>query len=340
MGHGRNAPCHCGSGKKFKKCCLGKEKDHVKKFEGHIDIDSFPPKVFGFEEIPDFKYRIERALLKHDFDDDLNVKNLLESEFLEYNDELQRVNKLLPEPYGVMLKKLKSLVEASEDKCGLRVAGEILRVFPGSFEARFRKEEILLRRGDHILQRILSQYRGKLSWERQLKEICDPFRESSPLAQEWFLESAIKLYESSNWAERNRCIDFLKIVPIDRQGDELIQKVDLTIIRGLKDDDGRVRNNAVFAADRRRGLFVPIDLFFHIAEELKKEHVFEKKKALGRAILKMVSPITDEVMSDIGEKKRYKETIEEALRVTSSDPTYYLATPLEKMRFSLLGLKK
>jgi len=26
MGLSRNAPCHCGSGKKYKKCCLGKEK--------------------------------------------------------------------------------------------------------------------------------------------------------------------------------------------------------------------------------------------------------------------------------------------------------------------------
>ncbi|MFW5700412.1 MAG: SEC-C metal-binding domain-containing protein [Cyclobacteriaceae bacterium] len=26
MSLSRNAPCHCGSGKKYKKCCLGKEK--------------------------------------------------------------------------------------------------------------------------------------------------------------------------------------------------------------------------------------------------------------------------------------------------------------------------
>jgi hypothetical protein len=40
---GRNAPCPCGSGKKYKKCCLGKDKPQT---------DSAPKKPLSFEPVP------------------------------------------------------------------------------------------------------------------------------------------------------------------------------------------------------------------------------------------------------------------------------------------------
>ena len=33
---GRNDPCPCGSGKKYKKCCLGTDKDPLAKAKGHM----------------------------------------------------------------------------------------------------------------------------------------------------------------------------------------------------------------------------------------------------------------------------------------------------------------
>ncbi|OIP44277.1 MAG: hypothetical protein AUK47_01310 [Deltaproteobacteria bacterium CG2_30_63_29] len=34
MSHGRNEPCHCGSGKKYKQCCQGKPGDKAAKDGG------------------------------------------------------------------------------------------------------------------------------------------------------------------------------------------------------------------------------------------------------------------------------------------------------------------
>ena len=33
---GRNEPCPCGSGKKYKKCCIGKAFDYVEDDDGHV----------------------------------------------------------------------------------------------------------------------------------------------------------------------------------------------------------------------------------------------------------------------------------------------------------------
>ena len=35
----RNSPCHCGSGKKYKKCCLPKEQDHLKQKNAQEEKD-------------------------------------------------------------------------------------------------------------------------------------------------------------------------------------------------------------------------------------------------------------------------------------------------------------
>lgn len=37
---GRNEPCYCGSGKKYKKCCLNKENNNNNSIENH-DIELY-----------------------------------------------------------------------------------------------------------------------------------------------------------------------------------------------------------------------------------------------------------------------------------------------------------
>jgi hypothetical protein len=58
---GRNEPCHCGSGKKFKKCCLNKNKislENKKTFTASIPqppkTETYIPKPFNYE-VPDLE---------------------------------------------------------------------------------------------------------------------------------------------------------------------------------------------------------------------------------------------------------------------------------------------
>ena len=58
---GRNAPCPCGSGKKYKKCCLGKDK---------TDKKALPRDLLDYAEDwiikqPKLKHEFERVLKEH-----------------------------------------------------------------------------------------------------------------------------------------------------------------------------------------------------------------------------------------------------------------------------------
>lgn len=53
---GRNDPCPCGSGKKYKKCCMLKQSGEEKKLK-NLDLSNFRPTQFveDFEEVPNEK---------------------------------------------------------------------------------------------------------------------------------------------------------------------------------------------------------------------------------------------------------------------------------------------
>lgn len=53
MNIGRNDPCHCGSGKKYKKCCLAKDEEEARK-------QAMPASVLKAQSKPAAQERKER----------------------------------------------------------------------------------------------------------------------------------------------------------------------------------------------------------------------------------------------------------------------------------------
>ena len=77
---GRNEPCPCGSGKKYKKCCLNKPKENIKNFIGDIDLSDI------FESHNDYIHNRkvknpeinEKLLNIYDNSDSLNAKEIID----------------------------------------------------------------------------------------------------------------------------------------------------------------------------------------------------------------------------------------------------------------------
>jgi len=66
----RNDPCPCGSGKKFKKCCLGKELENRRQPKTYHDyclelVDSLRPKILQFMKKAGHDKFIEKALREY-----------------------------------------------------------------------------------------------------------------------------------------------------------------------------------------------------------------------------------------------------------------------------------
>lgn len=77
---GRNEPCPCGSGKKYKKCCLNKPKENIKDFIGDIDLSDI------FESHNDYIHNRkvknpeinEKLLNIYDNSDSLSAKEIID----------------------------------------------------------------------------------------------------------------------------------------------------------------------------------------------------------------------------------------------------------------------
>src|SRR3989338_6846846 len=105
---GRNQPCPCGSGKKYKKCCLGNENSPlrlaVSSFK--IEMGAFGPKVRDLQGTPDLKEWMERALRTAYFNDREDVERVIEEAMETYNQVIEKVNARLPKFYGIYLQEL------------------------------------------------------------------------------------------------------------------------------------------------------------------------------------------------------------------------------------------
>jgi hypothetical protein len=67
---GRNDPCPCGSGKKFKKCCLAKEQESQREPETYHDyclkvVDSLRQKILQFMKKSGHDKSIEQAFSEY-----------------------------------------------------------------------------------------------------------------------------------------------------------------------------------------------------------------------------------------------------------------------------------
>lgn len=128
---GRNDPCICGSGKKYKKCCRGR----VKTEEAYIDFDGFFPRVGGFDSMPDAKAMLEKELVRHMFDRNVDVNVLVNNVMVEYNNKVDNVSQKLQRPYGGMLNEITNLLVEKNYNQAIDQARLILKAFPESVEA-------------------------------------------------------------------------------------------------------------------------------------------------------------------------------------------------------------
>ena len=84
---GRNDPCPCGSGKKFKKCCLGKQLPH--ETGGHDVASPDEPAVF-FDDIDRISNRVLDLIDEGRLDEAEEVCKRLLEEFPDQPDGLKR----------------------------------------------------------------------------------------------------------------------------------------------------------------------------------------------------------------------------------------------------------
>lgn len=204
------------------------------------------------------------------------------------------------------------------------------------------KDEALFALKRHPLQLLFEKIISTSQKERKhlLDSFDDAFHLSSIVGKRAIFELIEHLYFHGNeWEQRYASLDMLKSMAFydlyEFDADSL-KRIDKLIVSALCDDDGRVRKNGFYAVSIRRFLETPFDLFF-LLYEAAQQHSGKKQHNLCRALLEIVSSITDEDMLDAGLFREYKKVIQFAINVTGYDPSYYLATPTEKIRMNIEG---
>ena len=346
---GRNEPCTCGSGKKYKKCCLNADRGErprtLRAYSFRIDADSFPPRIEGADEQPDIKQWLKKALMKAYFGENADPQHVIESAMQEYNLCIEYVNASLPRPYGIMLREMHGLLDTKEYEQAAALAEHLLGVFPESAEAAIGRDEALFALERHPLQELAVRLSTTTGKEKQkiFWQFTEQWRNASNRGKELLFHlMEQQYYQSSSWEGRYAAIGVIKsmfFMDIDDFDDGFLERFDRLLLAALCDDKGAIRKNAVYAVGSRRGFHTPFPLFFQMDDAARKEHDTQKQRTLCRAILECVSPVTDEMMDSIGAKKDYRRAIEFALKITGYDPTYYRASPREKMMMRLTNPK-
>jgi len=349
---GRNWPCPCGSGKKYKRCCIDNNETHgkeqvikidgrkVRAYEAYVDIESGV--VHGFDQSPDIKHWIENAISEFNIEDGKKFSKMLPRIMQEYNERINEVNSKLPRELGVMFNDARELMGSKKYREAISINDIILEVFPESVEAQGVKGRALFSLKEHPLQQKLNNIVSSEGKYRKLmiEEFGNETVEVTVEERELVLPLIIELYMSAkNWEGKNLALNVLKECVVSYCKDGATEEVDALLLKALCDKDGRVRNNAVYTAKSRRCLDVPIDFFFKVADKASREKDSNVKRGLCRVILEWAAPITDWVMEEEGISKEYRAAIEMALESTGYAPEYYRASPDEKMKMGLLGTK-
>ena len=352
---GRNESCPCGSGKKFKKCCIDKQSEQRqqgKAVTGHINCSMFPPQVEGYDDFPDLKYLLQKNLEKSYFDDAFDPEEVIKRTIEEYQILMDKAEASLSEPYGVLLQEIKILLSSQEYEIAIKKADAILVKFPESKEAQIYKEDAMFRLGNHSLLVLFSKICNTKKQEKE--RACDiffhTFKNASPNVQKEMFCMIENMYtrneDTNSWQSRYSALDLLKNIGssgIMVLPKEIRDRADSLLLRALADNDGRVRNNAVYCVGNKKGIVSDTAFFFSLYKTAREEQEQSKKQAIARAILDLVTPMMDYTMEK--NNKEYKEAINYALEITNYNPKYYLAPPHEKMRISfcereIIGKKK
>lgn len=336
---GRNEPCPCGSGKKHKRCCIDNDLvgSTIKLSSARINLDSFPPRIEGFDDMPDLKFWLGGALIKKTFDDNFDPQTFMNEEMNKYNNRISEVNSKLPKLYGEMLRDMKQLIADQKYEEAIKIGDSILNVFPESIEAIEMKDSALFFLNRHPLQMLLfnSPTLDKSSRKELLENFSNDIRLKSNKSKEQIFSKIYEYYsKSESWEQKYLALDIINPMVFILSvylNESSINKLDELLLKALTDDDGRVRNNAFYCVSYRRGLNVPFELFFNIYNAAKSEKSLPKKYTLCRAILDIVAPITDDAMKAVNEWDAYRKAIDFALEVTGYDPAYYKASLKEKV---------
>lgn len=358
---GRNESCPCGSGKKFKKCCIDKQSEQLvqlnenqtaRMINGSVDCSEFPPIINGYDTLPDLKYLLQENLEKLYFDDAFDPEEVVKETMEEYQKLMEKAEASLSEPYGVLLQEIKVLMANKNYESAIKKADAILNKFPESKEAQIYKDDAFFNLGNHPL--LMHFSRVCTTFKKEKEKAADAFfygfkAASSNVQKEIFLmieDMYLSNGDTHLWQARYSALDLLKNIGSNSMitlPKEIQERADQLLLRALADDDGRVRNNAVACVGNKKGVDPDIDFFFSLYKTLQEEKDDSKKRAMARALLDFVTPMMDYAMRK--NNSEYKKAIKHALQITNYNSRYYLASPEEKMRISLcereiIGKKK
>lgn len=361
MNVGRNESCPCGSGKKFKKCCIDKQSEQLVQLNenqtarvitGYVNCSEFPPIINGYDTFPDLKYLLQKNLERLYFNDDFDTEKVVKETMEEYQKLMEKAEASLSKPYGVLLQEIKAFMVDKDYETAIKKANCILDKFPESKEAQIYKEDALFNLGNHPLLTHFSRVCNTTKQEKQ--KAADAFfygfkAASSNVQKEIFLmieDMYISNSDIHSWQARYYALDLLKNIgshAMIRLPQEIQEKADHLLLRALADNNGRVRNNAVSCVGNKKGVVSDTDFFFLLYKTLREEKDDSKKRAQARALLDFVTPMMDYAMEK--ENSEYKKAIKHALQITNYNSRYYLASPEEKMRISFceretIGKKK
>lgn len=358
---GRNDSCPCGSGKKFKKCCIDKQSEQLvqlnedqtaKVINGTIDCSEFPPIIRGYDTLPDLKYLLQKNLEKSYFDDDFDTEQVVKETMEEYQKLMEKAEASLSQPYGVLLQEIKAFMTDKDYETAIKKADCILDKFPESKEAQMYKDDALFKLGNHPLFTHFSRVCNTKKQEKQkaADAFFHGFKAASSNIQKEIFFMIEDMYMSNgdihSWQVRYSALDLLKNIgsnSVIRLPQVVQERADQLLLKALADEDGRVRNNAIFCVGNKKGIYPDTDFFFLLYKTLREEKDDSKKRAMARALLDFVTPMMDYAMGK--DNSEYKQAIKHALQITNYDSRYYLAPPKEKMRISLcereiIGKKK
>jgi len=360
---GRNETCPCGSGKKYKKCCLGKypesvwngaeeskptrKNDQWNMAVGSVrfDFSGLVTVVDGLENMPDllaFAQRNAPAMLDEDDDEKAAMQRIME----EYNEALEEANSRLPKPYGVLLSEMKQLYDAKRYAQAVELADFVLGAWDGSEESRIIRDYALHELGRLPIARIhreildagLVLNSGREIRKKLLKEYVDAYKKSSCITQGHELERLCANYRLSDleW-ERESCIMMMDSIGsrIKWLGAMWRQEFDNLILEALCDEFGAVRMAAIHCLEHKKLMPSPHEFFFLTYEKAKSCNDAPARKTLCNALLRQVYPDMDMRMEGNGKAKDYKGAIEYALAETGKDPAYYRLDWEGKMLYRL-----
>jgi hypothetical protein len=300
-----------------------------------VDLDSFPPRIRGLDEVPDFKLWLERALKSDVPRSQRAIERCLQKATAEYRRRVLDADAHLPRPYSDMLATARGAVAAGDYGLAVETTEKILDAFLESPEAAALRRRALFRSGRHPVQGVLDEARQAGKFTAAMRErFFRAFLNLGAEERDSFGACLLDLYDKSEtWAHRMLALDAISEAILGL-GPALQDALDDTLLKALRDSDGRVRHRAVLAVRRRRGPDIPIDFFFKVFARAETEPDLRTRETLCRALLELVAPITDYAMRGSGLSSEYRRAVRYALQVTGHDPAYYVASPLQKMMLS------